>query len=261
MARFDRFFDAVHDLGLIAYIGPALAIVGVIISPIRRVNWLVGVGFVLVGVVLTILALEISRRRRFRMRWLECLKTYEISGPRGNHTVAIETVTLCATTDLDSFPFSIFSGDGVLERDVLKYRNLGRRGKLSGSQFFTLGPGNLSHQPSGGEGTTLRILPPAPVKKLDFLQLERRREVRDCFPRDEEALRKRVLFPIKKLEFLVTFDGCPIENAGGTKYNSGVPVGFSALQIENKLGNICVVKWSIKEARPGEMYAIDWKWV
>lgn len=217
------------------------------------------------GVILSVIAAARSARKRYPVTCQGCEKDYLLEGPRGKNASISETVSLIARTRLESLTHSIRNHDGTVSELHWFFRNLGRNGRASAGPPARELPAESIHSAPGVDGRTLLIIPPAPIKAKDVIEIRCDYRVVDGFQGAEEAVGKRVIFPIDKLAFRVVFSGCQVGNAVGTKHAGGLPVdgdgGYVPLEPEAMPDGETRLTWTVDGAQPGERYALTWKWL
>jgi hypothetical protein len=150
--------------------------------------------------------------------------------------------------------------DGSLLDETISYRNLGKNGEYNKVPFI-LDARHVVHQPTGPEGSLTRILLPAPIKRGDVIEFVRVYRAKNAFRGVDEAVAKRILFPINQLSFELWFPSGSVGNVAGTKSVEGLPEdgGFHPVEPLAE-GNRTVVRWTVKKAKPNEKYTVSWHW-
>lgn len=252
----------------LAWAGLLLGIAQLFASPqfgltsVPGITLLVMGGIMVGGIGGSMIAVQ---RRKHNVDCSEYVQTYEFSGKRGSICQLTTEALLQAKTRIESFVHSKNRTSGRLEHLSTTFRNLGPdgRGNPNPPSFFVLGHANLFETADpAGDGATLMIVPPAPLRKGDFVEVVRRVRGVDCFAGADEFVEKVALFPIKKLGFKLVFhDGLRVTNCSGTKYESGVPVeeGFHPLTPTADSGTTHI-NWEIDHVRPSESYRVSWRW-
>lgn len=259
---FDRIALLVEEYELLAWIALAIGVVALFVTGQANLTLLLALSILVTGVVLGGIVLSFFRRRSQRIRCLGCVDTYRISGAHGEKTAAEERMLLRAMKRVESFTYTIVYWDGDVLVNRFEYRNLGRKNRNEGVPFIELGDTNIVQgrtQTSRG-GRAIRIIPPAPIRKKEHVEIRWTEQVTNGFPEEVEGVGKRVLFPIKRLKFDVQFRDGTVDNVHGTVFVGDVEEEFHPLDVEKLEDDSLSVVWEVKDATPGERYVLSWRW-
>lgn len=248
--------------GLIVGVAGILAVPGVGLESMAGAA-LLGTGSIFIGGVLG--SWIVVRRRRHAVECLESVQAYEMHDARGKSCRNVTTDTFRARNDLTSFVHSRTIASGQMHHVASLLRTLGhdlKKGQMT-VRPFQLSAHHLHEVKELNSGVTVMVVPPAPVRKGEHLEIVRTFDCANCFASDDEYIEKEVLYPIKDLKFHVVFqNGLKVTNCAGTKYQGGVPVeeGFTTVE-PTAHGNDIHLNWNVGAAEPGESYRISWRWL
>lgn len=259
----DRLAVAVDEHQILAWVGLAIAVATLVASGRADLGFVRGLALLGSGAFGGALVLNFIGRRRHPIRCTQCIDAYRIEGAHGERTKARELTRFQALSRMDFINYAIWSRDGEVTNETFRYRNLGRNGRTKNVPFRDLDERHLIlGRPSQvqADERTLRIVPPAPIKRKDHLEIEWLEDISGGFPADVEIVSKRVLFPVDELTFDLKFVGGNIDNVHGIVYVNDLEEHYVPLVATRVSGDVLSVRWECQSADRGERYVLSWRW-
>jgi hypothetical protein len=263
MDSFLRWLGRHEGIGWAALLlGTAEAMAAFGIESAPRIALLVMGGVLIGGMGASMIVLQ---HRKHRVECLECTQSYHLHGKRGHNCQFTVAMLIRAKAPLESFVHSKVIAPGNIEHDSTTFCNLGPEGRRNPKppSAFVLGREHMFATTHSGDGTTLRIVPPAPLKKGDQVEVVRKLHGTGCFSSEDEFVEKLVLFPTRKLRFELTFaNGLRVANCWAARYDAGIPMeeGFETLTpVATPSGT--TLSWEVSHVQPNQAYRVGWRWV